>query len=77
MKKPKFKIIHNLTKKNKGKNFKVPYKEAEEEWMKLVGRKMWDKIPIKKQIFLVMSSGSLYLGENVDLERMFKTLRRH
>jgi len=75
-KKPKFKITYNLTTENKGKNFKVPYKEAEKEWIELVGKKLWNKLSLEKQIFLVMTAGSLYLGKNVDLEKMFRSLNR-
>ncbi len=71
-KKPKFKIIYNLTTENKGKNFKVPYEEAEKEWIDLVGKKRWNKLSEKEKQFLVMTAGSLYLGKNVDLERIFK-----
>ncbi|MHA1225169.1 MAG: hypothetical protein ACTSR2_00440 [Candidatus Hodarchaeales archaeon] len=72
--KPKFKIIYNLTTENKGKNFKVPYKKAEKEWIDLVGERMWNKLSEKEKEWLVMTAGSLYLGKNVNLERIFKEM---
>jgi len=74
MKKPKFKIIYNLTNENKGKNWKIPYEKAEREWINLVGEKMWNRLSEKEKEWLVMTAGSLYLGKNVNLERIFKEM---
>jgi len=75
MTKPKFKIIHNLTNENEGKNWKIPYEEAEKEWIDLVGEKLWNKLSEKEKEFLVMTAGSLYLGKNVNLKRIFKEMK--
>ncbi len=77
MKKPKFKIIYNLTNENKGRNWKIPYEEAEKEWIDLVGKRRWNKLSKKEKEWLVMTAGSLYLGENVDLGRIFKYIEEY
>ena len=59
----------------KEKTGKFLTKKQKKEWVDLVGEKLWNKLSEKEKEFLVMTAGSLYLGKNVNLKRIFKEMK--